>query len=556
MPLNEAETRAALAALGAEGVSAVAICFLHSYANPANEQAAARLAAEALPEAYVVASHDILPVWREYDRFSTTVVSAYVGPVVDQYLATLDRRLREIGFGGTLLLVQSDGLVLTPEESRRRAVYLISSGPAAAPSAATYWGRAADATNLISVDMGGTSFDVSLIRAGEIPTTTETWVGEERVAIKMVDVHSVGAGGGSIAWTDALGLLRVGPRSAGADPGPACYGRGGAEPTVTDADLVLGYVPDDYFLGGAITLQPDRARDALARLGERLGLDAVQTAHAVFTTVNSFMADQIMEVSTKRGHDVRDFTLIGAGGAGAVHAASIARLVGIPTILIPRFSALFSAFGMFAMPIGRSYVRSYLRRLAAVELDTVNRLFAEMEAEGRQAFAPLRVPAEAVALRRTVDLRYIGQFHEIEVPVARYPLSVEDLAQAEADFHRRHQELYGFTQPRRGLELLGCRTTATVASAPVDIPSAATRDADPTPALWRHRPCFFDGRFVETPCYLGERLAAGNVLDGPAIVEETTTTVVVPDGFTCTVDPYRNYLLRQGDLPAHSPGGA
>jgi N-methylhydantoinase A len=316
---------------------------------------------------------------------------------------------------------------------------------------------------------------------------------------------------------------------------------------------LLGYVPHDYFLGGTITLQPDLARDALARLGERLDLDAVQTAHAVFTTVNSFMADQILEISTKRGHDVRDFTLIGAGGAGAVHAASIARLVGIPTILIPRFSALFSAFGMFAMPIGRSYVRSYLRRLAAAELDTVNRLFAEMEVEGRQAFTPLHVPAQAVELRRTVDLRYIGQFHEIEVPVARYPLTPEDLVQAEADFHRRHYELYGFTQPRRGLEILGCRTTTTVANPPVEIPAAATREADPAPALWRHRPCFLDGRFFETPCYLGERLVAGNVLSGPAIVEETTTTVVVPDGFTCTVDPYRNYLLRQQDLPAHSP---
>jgi N-methylhydantoinase A len=545
VPLNLTETRQALQQLQAEGVEAVAVCFLHSYTNAENEEAAVRLAHEVLDGAYVVASHDILPVWREFDRFSTTVVSAYIGPVVDRYLTTLQRRLVEARFGGTLLLVQSDGLVLSPEESKRRAVYLISSGPAAAPSGATHHGAAIGARNLISVDMGGTSFDVCMIRDGEIPTTTETWVGEERVAIKMVDVHSVGAGGGSIAWIDSLGLLRVGPKSAGADPGPACYGRGGAEPTVTDADLLLGYVPHDYFLGGEIALDQGLAHAAVAALGQRLGVDATEAANAIFHTVNALMADQIMEISTKRGHDVRDFALVGAGGAGPVHAAAIAELVGMPTVVIPRFSALFSAFGMFAMNIGRSYARSYVRRMHAVDLDVVRRLFEDMERQGRAAFASLDVAQDQVRLTRSVDLRYIGQFHEIEVLVPVGRLTSENLDRAAEDFHRRHNDLYGFTQPRRGLEFLGCRTTVAVEGAPLSVPSIDSGTTDAAHALKRSRQCFFGGRFVETPCYDGDRLLAGNGIPGPAIIEERTTTVVVPDTFACTVDPHRNYVLRR-----------
>lgn len=542
-PLDEAATFRALGQLRAEGVQAAAICFLHSYANPANERAAAQLAHQVLDGAYVVASHDILPVWREFERFSTTVVSAYIGPVVDGYLDTLERRLAETGFGGSLFLVQSDGLVQSPAESRRRAVYLISSGPAAAPGAAAHWGRTIGAQDLISMDMGGTSFDVCLLQGGEIPTTTETWVGEERVAIKMVDIHSLGAGGGSIAWIDSLGLLRVGPQSAGAQPGPACYGRGGTEPTVTDADLILGYVPSDYFLAGELSLDVRRARSAIARVADLLGMDVTAAAHAIFTTVNSSMADQIREISTKRGHDVRDFTLIGAGGAGPVHAAAIAELVGIPRVVIPRFSALFSAFGMFAMDIGRSYARSHVRRWPAVELDTVNGLCAEMEREGRQAFAPLGIPADDVQVARSADLRYLGQFHEIEISLRGYPVTQEVLEQARADFHRRHQDLYGFSHSTRGLEFLGCRTTVTALRAPLGVPPVASGPADPSLAFKRSRRAFFGEAYVDTPCYNGERLQAGNRLGGPAIIEEAATTVIVPPGFVCTVDPYRNYIL-------------
>ncbi len=297
-PLKEADVEAAAARLHDDGIEAVAIGFLHAYANPQHEQRASELTRAVMPEAYVTSSHEILPVWREYERFSTTVVSAYCGPIVERYLRSLEGRLREAGFRGQHLLMCSDGLVETIDYCIPRVVYLIGSGPAAAPAGALHVARDIGEDNILSVDMGGTSFDICMVRGGEIPTTTEAWVQDERVAIKMVDVQSGGAGGGSIAWIDQLGLLRVGPMSAGADPGPACYGRGGTQPTVTDADLVLGYVPADFFLGGEIELDADSALSAIASVAEPLGMDVPRAAEAIFKTVNSYMADQITEVAT------------------------------------------------------------------------------------------------------------------------------------------------------------------------------------------------------------------------------------------------------------------
>ena len=336
-PLDEDEARAAAEQLKADGVESVAVGFLHAYANPAHEQRAAEIAREVLgPDCYIVTSADILPMWREWERFSTTVLSAYLGPVVQRYLTRLSDRLAEAGFRGRLLMMLSDGLVGTLDHCIAHAVQMVSSGPAAAPAAALEAGAPLGARDLLSIDMGGTSLDVCVIAGGEVPMTRESWVEQERVATKIVDVHSVGAGGGSIAWLDSLGLLRVGPRSAGSTPGPAAYGKGGTEPTVTDADVLLGYLPVDTSLGGEIALRPDRAAAAIETVAGPLGMDADEAAQAIFTTVNSFMADQITEVSTRRGHDVRDFTLVAGGGMGPLHGPFIAKLLGVDTVLVPR----------------------------------------------------------------------------------------------------------------------------------------------------------------------------------------------------------------------------
>ncbi|HXG39598.1 MAG TPA: hydantoinase/oxoprolinase family protein [Candidatus Limnocylindrales bacterium] len=553
-PLAEPDVTRAAERFEAHRIEAIAVGFLHSYANPTHERRAAELLRAALPGVYVTSSHEILPVWREYERFSTTVVSAYVGPVVARYLEALEERLASAGFRGTLLLMGSDGLVETVDYCIPRAVYLIGSGPAAAPAGARHVGAVVDAEDLLSVDMGGTSFDICMIRQGEIPTTTEAWVQDERVAIKMVDIQSGGAGGGSIAWIDQLGLLRVGPQSAGGEPGPACYGKGGTKPTVTDADLVLGYVPADYFLGGEIALDEAAARAAIGTVAGPLGLTVEDAAAAIFTTINSYMADQITEVATRRGHDVRDFTLVAGGGAGPVHAASIARLLHLPRVVVPPVAATFSAFGMFAMDVGRNYARSYIARASALDLDRVNALFSEMEAEALAAFAEFGVAAETVSFVRSADLRYLGQFHEVEVSVPAGRIDGAAIDATIANFHTRHEQLYTFNMPWQPVEFLTFRLRATTPKAPFELTRIERGDGDPSRALKRHRQAWWDGAWLETPVYDGARLRCGDRFAGPAIVEEATTSVVVPPGYEVEVDAFRNYVMtRRGRVETSEP---
>ena len=543
-PLDEGEVRAAAERLKGEGVGAVAVGFLHAYANPANERRAAEIAREVLgPDVYVTTSSDILPVWREFERFNTTLVSAYVGPVVERYLRTLARRLEEEGFRGNLLMMLSDGLVETIEYCIPRVVYLIGSGPAAAPSGAVQIGATVGTTDILSVDMGGTSFDICMVRDGDIPTTSDGWVQDERVAIKMIDIQSGGTGGGSIAWIDGLGLLRVGPHSAGGDPGPACYGKGGIEPTVTDADLILGYVPDDFFLGGEIPLDRAAAETAMQRVAGPLGMDLTTAAGAVFTTANSFMADQITEVATRRGHDVRDLTMVAGGGAGPVHAASIADLLHIPRVVIPPVAATYSAFGMFAMDVGRNYARSYITRATDLDLDRVNGLFADMEREALEGLAALDVDPADVVFSRSADLRYIGQFHEVEVEVPGGTLDATAISAATDNLHRQHEQLYTFNMPWQGIEFLTFRLRATTPRAPFELQRIDAGDGDASRAIKRRRTCWFDGVEVDTPVYDGALLRAGDRLAGPAIIEETTTTVVIPSRYDCAVDAQKQYLL-------------
>jgi len=545
-PLREDDVYAAVKTFQEEGVEAVAVCFLHSYAHPDHERRAAEILRGELPGKHVVASCEVLPVFREYERFSTTVVSAAVGPLTERYLSALATTLRGIGFHGVFYLVQGGGLVQSVEESARRAVSLLGSGPAAAPAAAIRVGQCVGTTNLFSVDMGGTSFDVCLIRDGVIPTTTENWVGDERVALRMVDVASVGAGGGSIAWVDSLGLLRVGPQSAGADPGPACYGKGGTAPTVTDADLVLGYVPADYFLGGEIPLRPDLAHAAIASVGERVGLDVPAAAWTIFTTVNAVMADKMIEISTKRGSDVRDFVLVVGGGAGPVHGAHLAELLEIPTVILPRYAATYSAFGMLNMEVGRDFARSLIARIKTLDLARLNTSFQEMEAEGRAFLGGLGVPPEDVVLRRAVEMRYLGQFHEVEVTdVPAGPIGPEELAGIVAAFNQRHKDLFTFNMPKREVEFLNARLKATARRAPIHLAEVPEAGGDAAPPLKRRRPCLWDaeGGYQETPVYDGARLQAGHRIEGPAVIEERTTTVVVPPGFVCRMDRFQNYVL-------------
>jgi N-methylhydantoinase A len=544
-PLNEDELRAAAQTLLDGDCTAIAICFLHSYANVENELKAKRIVQKMAPQAYVTTSHEILPVWREFERFSTAVVSAYIGPAVTRYSRRLQTSLKDRGFRGRLLMMLANGLVQMVDECVDRAVYLLNSGPAAAPSAATYLGALHGKNNLLSMDMGGTSFDVCVIKDGEIPTTTDSWVGEHRVAIKMVDVPTVGAGGGSLASVDSLGLLRVGPQSAGADPGPAAYGKG-EDATVTDADLVLGYIPADYFLGGDITLDVERSHRAVARVGSKLSMTVDQAALAMFTTINIVMGNLITEVCTKKGHDVRDFTLVAGGGAGGIHATAIAQRLSIPMVIVPPVAALMSAFGMFAMDLGLEYARSCFRSQSKLDFAEINGLYADMRRQAREDFARIGNPEAQLSCRPTVEMRYAGQFHEVEVDLPAETLNAETLQALLHNFHSKYESMFTYSMPWRAAEFLTFRLRATTPPRSVELAATAKAAGDIATASRGARWCLFDGnpKRVETPAYDWDRLEPGHQIVGPAIIDDKTTTVLVIPGFTCEVDPYRNLLLR------------
>jgi len=542
-PLDEAAAEGAVDRLLAEGCESIAICLLHSYAAPQHERRVRELVEERSPETYVVCSHEILPTLGEFERFSTTVVSAYIGPSASRYLSDLERRLQEAGLGGALLIMLSSALMQTVEECHGQAVELLASGPAAAPSAALSIAGELGHRDILEVDMGGTSFDMCVIRDGRIPTTREAWVGQERVATKMVDVGAIGAGGGSIAWIDGLGLLRVGPQSAGADPGPAAYGRSDL-PTVTDADLALGYVPADYFLGGELQLDPERALEAISSVGEPLGLETEYAAEAIFETVNGVMADAVTEACTKKGLDVRGFVMVAGGGAGGIHGAEIARRLGIPEVLCPPSAPVLSAMGMLTMDIGRELTRAGVWDRTAVTAAEINAAFSELIDEQSEGFARIGVDPGEVSLRRSLAMRYLGQFHEIDIELPDSPLDEDSRAAVEGDFHRRYEELYGYSLPWRGVEILECHLRGSVPQAR----TAGRAGGEPAgrevaDALAGERSCLIGGSRRDVPVYRRELLEDGHAFAGPALVDSAASTVLVPDGFEARVDEAANLVL-------------
>jgi N-methylhydantoinase A len=548
--LDERATEEAVDRLLADGCEAIAICLLHSYAAPAHERRVREIVRERSPDTYVVCSHEILPTLGEFERFSTTVVSAYIGPSVSQYLSDLEGRLRDAGLGGNLLIMLSSALMQTVEECTGRAVELLVSGPAAAPSAALRIAGELGHRDILEVDMGGTSFDMCVVRDGRIPTTREAWVGQERVATKMVDVTAIGAGGGSIAWIDSLGLLRVGPQSAGADPGPAAYGTSEL-PTVTDADLALGYLPADYFLGGEVSLDTDRALAAISSVGEPLGLGTEEAAEAIFETVNGVMADAVTEACTKKGLDVRGFGMVAGGGAGGIHGAEIARRLGIPEVLCPPTAPVLSAMGMLTMDVGRELTRAPVWDRTAVTAAEINGAFSELIDEQIDGFTRIGVDPAKVSFRRSLAMRYVGQFHEIDIELPQDALDEASRAELESDFHRRYEELYGYSLPWRGVEILECHLRGSVPQAQPPRGDGKAAGRPLAEAQSGERSCRIAGARRDVPVYSRDLLEDGHAFAGPALVDSAASTVLVPEGFEASVDAAANLRLRLGgaDLP-------
>lgn len=544
--LDMEDVFAAAKRLREEKVAGIALCFMHAHANSTHEQQAAEILRRELPETYLSVSSELLPQIRFYDRTSTTVLNAYVGPLIQRYLQNLNARLQELNFQGVLLIMQSNGGVASPEVTMRVAAGTLLSGPAAGPVAGLAFVEPQGRGDCITVDMGGTSFDAALILNRQPMLVTDGRINGHLLALPMLDIHTIGAGGGSIGWIDSAGLLRMGPHSAGAQPGPACYGRGGEKPTCTDADLMLGYLSADFFLGGKIKLQTARARAAIeTHIAHPLQMTVEQAAAGMFEVINSHMADGIRQVSVRRGHDPRDFPLVVAGGAGPIHAAVIAHELEIPMLVVPRASSIFCAAGMLLSDLKHDFVRTYTTPLAALNRERFQELCMAMETEARTTLTYERVSHEKQHLHFSADLRYVGQYHEVNVELLGTDLECLDLVSLAARFHARHDQLYGYAVPTTPMELVTLRLTAIGDTDKPRLPTMPKQPPSSEHALKGKRRVYLPHLrdFADAPVYDGDALANGNFVTGPALIEQATTTVFVPNEYDMQCDSLGSFTL-------------
>jgi N-methylhydantoinase A len=543
VPLDEDSVRRAVRTLREQAVQAIAVCYLFSFVNPAHERRTREIIAEMAPEISVSLSSDVDPTFREYERLCVTAFDAYLGPVVKRYLAGLAETLRGLGVPGVPLIMRSRGGIVSAALAAQQPVTLFLSGPAGGVIGAAFAAERSGVRDFVSLDMGGTSNDVAMVRDGTPLLASEGAIGPYPVRTPMVDVNTIGAGGGSIAWIDAAGGLRVGPRSAGADPGPACYGRGGDEATVTDASVVLGYLNPARFAGGTLALDAAAAERAVAAVGRRLGVDAVTAAAGIHRVVNARMADQIRLVTIKRGYDPRQFSLVVLGGAGPVHGAALTAEMGMAEVLVPEAPGVLAAFGLLAAAIEHHHARTLQARTDVADLDAVNRCLAELDGAGRGRMREEGVAAEQVRVAYAADMRYVGQAYELEVPIV-VPVTRERMPEILAAFHAVHERVYGYARTQQPVEFVNFRAVHTFPLQRPTLTPAARATGTLADARLGERRAYF-GSFMPTTIYERARLPLGALLEGPAIVEQSDTTTVIPPGVTALVDDTGNLRLRR-----------
>ena len=525
--LDEAAVRAVAADIDETGVDSVAVCLLFAFENDAHERRVAEILREELPECAISRSSDVLPEIREYERSVTTSLNAALKPVMDRYVGNLEAEIAERGVGAALKLMQSNGGLIDAGAARGRPVNTLLSGPAGGVQGATHVAGRAGYDDLVTMDMGGTSCDVSLVQDGDPAVSTAVEVGDYTVGVPMIDVHTVGSGGGSIAWVDKGDALRVGPRSAGADPGPICYGRGGTKPTTTDAHLLLGRIDPEGFLPEDRGVTLDDVREGFEReLCDDLGMSPREAAQGVLDVANANMARALRVVSVERGHDPRSFALVAFGGAGPLHAPTLAAELDIPTVLVPRTAGVLSAQGLLISDVAYDYSRSMVRPWNEVDPARVAEFFADLRAEGDTELGNEGIPTERREFERVADLRYVGQSFDVSVPVPDGELDATALETVEERFHDAHEKRYGHADPGEPVELVTLRLRARgVVDAPdMKPPATAGTVAD---AITEHRQTSFDGQQYDTPTYDRKHLPAGGEFDGPAVVEGAESTVVV-----------------------------
>jgi N-methylhydantoinase A len=544
-PLDEAAVRNAVRVLRNAGAEAVAICFLYSFLDPAHELAARRIVTEEFSEAFVCASHEVAPEFREYERLSTTVVNASLGPVMAFYIRGIADRLEALGVTARPYLTQSNGGVIGFEMAARLPVRTVLSGPSTGVVGAQITARLAGAHDIITFDMGGTSTDVALLQGGKVGLARDAVVHGYPIKAPMLDIHTVGAGGGSIAFVDSGGLLKVGPRSAGADPGPACYDHGNVEATVTDANVILQILNPTHLLGGRMKLRQDLARSAIDRLAARLRMDALATADGIIAVVTANMARAIRVISVQRGHDPRDYTLVAFGGAGPLHAAQLAVELDIRRVLVPPNPGILCAMGLLLADLRADFATTRLMRLSSAIISDVQDIVAGLRRRCEDWFAEAAIDVDARRVALSVDMRYAGQNYELSVPLPASPVTEATVEELAAGFTEAHLQLYGFVAEDEPMQLVTFRAEAVGIVPKADIRPAAVAAPDPRAAEFGRREVWLREAtaFVSCPLYDRDKLLAGNRIEGPAIIEQMDATTLVPPGAIATVDPYLNLLL-------------
>ena len=548
IPLDEA----GLIALGDRceklGIEAVAIMFINGYANATHEARAKALLAKHHPRLFVTASHELSQEYREFERCSTAVANAYIGPRVRRYIGEIDERIRHAGFKGSFLIVQSTGGLYESEQAQTQCVRMLESGPAAGVIGTQALCRTLGIKNAIAFDMGGTTAKAGVIHNGEALTTGAALIGGYDkalpVQIAMMDIFEVGTGGGSIARVEDDGALRVGPQSAGAEPGPACYGRGGEAPTVTDANLVLGRLGADRFLGGEMKLDIKAAERALERIAKPLGMSVTQAADGVLRIASTAMSYAVKGVTTERGLDAGDFVLVAYGGDGPLHAVQVAREIGMRNVIVPTAPGVFSAFGMLFSDLRYDFVRTHLMSLTEAPFDDIENVFKELERQGRDAIAATSIAPRQITVQRALDMRYVGQEHPVTVELPMRVFRNQDRKAIKRHFDDDHMQRYGTSAPAERAEIVSLRVTmkGTMKKPPQE-KIAKGASAPPKSAFAGKRKVFFDGRFRDAPTWRRGELKAGNRIAGPALIEEHASTTVLMPGDRMTVDAWGNLVI-------------
>ncbi len=546
-PLSLAEIEEAIELFKKESVEAVAICFMNSFANHEHEQRAAALVRKLLPDAYLTVSSSLLPSIRFYERVSTTVLNTYIGPILNHYLDQLVDKLGGIGFDGILLIMQSNGGVMSPGVARESAALTLLSGPAAGPGAGQTYARAHDRDNCIVIDMGGTSFEAALV-VGSPVVVNEGTIDRHRIALPMLGIHTIGAGGGSIGWIDEGGLLRMGPQSAGADPGPASYRKGGTLPTCTDANLVLGYLNPDFFAGGKMELDMEAARLAIEEhIAKPLNMTIEAAAAGMYRVSCNNMAQGVREVTIKRGFDPREFPMVVAGGAGPLHSCSICEELDIPFQIVPRESSILCAVGMLMANMQHDFVRTFVTHLEHIDWNKLDALTSGMIQDGKHLLEEEQIPEERQDYRIKLDCRYLKQYHEVSFVVPQAVLEARDMNSIADIFHDEHNRLYGYSLKDQAapIEIINVRVQALGITEKPTFRKEAFAGTDPSNALKGERPAYIPAEksFATVPVYDGHKMHYGNQVAGPAIIEQVTTAIFVDESFDCLVDELGSFAL-------------